>query len=439
MARAEKDIYTYLNFFIMGSGCFARGQRAKGFLLLAMQVLYFFFMWNFGLQALILFRTLGVTEQFTVWNPELEINQVMQGDNSMLVLIFGVVTIIVSLLFVVLYVMNILFERKAAQLLAEGKTPPTFKEDLHSLWHDKYHVVLLALPMLGIILFTVIPLIFMILMSFTNFDRMHQPPGRLFTWVGFSNFAELFHANPRLSSTFFSILGWTFIWAIVATITNYIGGVALALLINRKGTRFKSMWRSFFVATIAVPQFVSLLLMRQLLNDNGTLNVILMNWGLIEEPIRFLGTHARITVLLVNFWVGVPFTLLITTGILMNIPEDLYESARLDGAGAFMMFRKITMPYMLFVTTPYLIVQFMQNINNFNVIFLTTGGGPLTLDLYQAGRTDLLITWLYSLTINQQDFRLAATIGVMIFIILAIFSLVSFNLLASRKREEDFS
>jgi len=299
--------------------------------------------------------------------------------------------------------------------------------------------VLLTLPTIGLVVFTVVPLIFMILMAFTNFDRLHQPPGRLFTWVGFANFAEIFYANPRLANSFFSILRWTLTWAVLATASNYIGGMALALLINKKGIRFKNMWRSFFVVTIAVPQFVSLLLMRQLLNDSGALNIILMDLGLITEPIRFLGTHARVTVLLVNLWVGVPYTMLITTGILMNIPEDIYESARIEGAGPLTMFMKITLPYMLFVTTPYLITQFVGNINNFNVIFLLTGGGPLTLDLYRAGRTDLLITWLYSLTVNDQDFRLAATIGIVIFMILATVSLVSFNLLASRKREEEFS
>jgi len=431
--------FTFLNYFVMGSGCFAYGQRAKGILLFMAQIFYIIFMLTFGVHYLMLFRTLGRTEQYTVWNEAIQIYQVMRGDNSMLILIFGVITIIVSIIFVVVYVLNIRLENKAARLFAEGKKPPSFKEDLHTLWHDKYHLVLLTLPTMGLILFTVIPLIFMILMAFTNFDRMHQPPGRLFTWVGFDNFAEIFYANPRLSRTFFSVLGWTLTWAVIATVSNYIGGMALALLINKKGIRFKSMWRSFFVVTIAVPQFVSLLVMRQFLNDGGTLNVMLMNWGLISEPIRFLGTHARVTVLLVNLWVGIPFTMLITTGILMNIPEDLYESARIDGAGPVTMFRKITLPYMLFVTTPYLITQFMGNINNFNVIFLTTGGDPRTLDLYQAGRTDLLITWLYSLTVNQQDFRLAATIGILIFMVLAVFSLVSFNLLASAKREEDFS
>jgi arabinogalactan oligomer/maltooligosaccharide transport system permease protein len=423
----------------MGIGCAARGQRAKGLLLFLAQVFYVVFMVNFGARYISLFRTLGVTEQYTVWNEVLQINQVMRGDNSMLILIFGVLSLIVSCGFVLTYLLNIRLERSAALMLAEGKRPPSFKEDLKTLWHDKYHAVLLTLPTLGIVLFTVVPLIFMILMAFTNFDRMHQPPGRLFTWVGLANFADVFYANPRLSHTFFSVLRWTLLWAVVATVSNYILGMALALLINKKGIYFKSMWRAFFVVTIAVPQFVSLLVMRQFLSDNGTVNVILMNWGLIAEPIRFWGSYARITVLFVNLWVGIPFTLLITTGILMNIPEDIYESARLDGAGPLTMFRKITLPYMFFVTTPYLITQFVGNINNFNVIFLTTGGGPQTLELYQAGRTDLLITWLYSLTVNQQDFRLAATIGILIFVLLATVSLISFNLLAPSKNEEEFS
>ncbi|MCL1863490.1 MAG: sugar ABC transporter permease [Defluviitaleaceae bacterium] len=429
-----------LNFFVMGSRCAYYGQRAKGALFFVAQVVFILFMAFFGANNLLLFRTLGATEQHTVWDEALQINRVIRGDNSMIVLIFGVLTIVACIAFIVLYVMNIRMGNKAARMVAAGESPPSFKEDLYTLWHDKYHVVLLTLPTIGLVLFTVIPLIFMILMAFTNFDRMNQPPGRLFTWVGLDNFREITYANPRLSNTFFSILRWTLTWAVIATFSNYIGGMALALFINKKGIRFKAMWRSFFVVTIAVPQFVSLLVLRQLLNDNGTVNVILMNYlGWIDEPIRFWGTHARTTVLLANLWVGIPFTLLITTGILMNIPEELYESAKLDGAGPIMTFRKITLPYMLFITTPYLISQFVGNLNNFNVIWLTTAGQPLTLELYQAGRTDLLITWLYSLAVNEQDFRLAATIGILVFIVVATFSLISFNLLASRKREEEFS
>ena len=125
--------------------------------------------------------------------------------------------------------------------------------------------------------------------------------------------------------------------------------------------------------TIAVPHFVTLLIIRQMLQPNGAVNVLLQNLGWISSPLPFFTDKwwARITVVIVNIWVGVPYVLLQITGILQNIPQDLYESARVDGAGPFVTFRKITLPYMLFVTTPYLITSFTGNINNFNVIFLT--------------------------------------------------------------------
>ena len=131
--------------------------------------------------------------------------------------------------------------------------------------------------------------------------------------------------------------------------------------------------------------------------------------------------------------------MLITSGILLNIPEDLYESAKIDGAGPVRTFFRITLPYMLFVTTPYLITQFVGNINNFNVIFLLSNGGPLTLDYYQAGKTDLLVTWLYKQTVNDQNYALAATIGIMVFLISAVLSLVVYNSSASARKEEEFS
>jgi arabinogalactan oligomer/maltooligosaccharide transport system permease protein len=130
--------------------------------------------------------------------------------------------------------------------------------------------------------------------------------------------------------------------------------------------------------------------------------------------------------------------MLITSGILMNIPADLYESARIDGAGVVKTFTHITLPYMIFVTTPYLITQFVGNINNFNVIYLLTGGGPLSLDYYQGGKTDLLVTWLYKLTVNNQDYNLASAIGIIIFLITASLSLLVYNLSGSSRKEESF-
>ncbi|NLX94329.1 MAG: sugar ABC transporter permease, partial [Clostridiales bacterium] len=282
--------------------------------------------------------------------------------------------------------------------------------------------------------------IFMVLIAFTNFDKSHQPPGNLFTWVGMINFKDLIWNDPMKSNTFINLLGWTLTWAVLATFSNYILGMILAFMINKKGIKLKKMWRTIFIITAAVPQFVSLLLMSQLLTDQGSLNTLLKEMGIIEKSIPFLtdATLARMSVVVINIWVGIPYTMLITTGILMNIPEDLYESARIDGAGPIVTFTKITLPYMLFVTTPYLITQFVGNINNFNVIYLLTRGNPLSTDYFQAGKTDLLITWLYKQTVNEQNYNLASAIGIITFILVASMSLLVYNSSKSAKRESDF-
>lgn len=214
----------------------------------------------------------------------------------------------------------------------------------------------------------------------------------------------------------------------------------LAMLINRKGVKFKGLWRTIFVLSIAVPQFVSLLIMKNMLADKGPINGMLESAGLISSYIPFLTQTmwARVTVLVVNLWIGVPYTMLITTGVLMNIPEDIYESAKIDGASPVAMFVKITLPYVLFVTGPYLIQQFIGNINNFNVIFLLSGGGPSSLDYYQAGKTDLLVTWLYKLTVNRKDYSFAATIGILVFVLSAVVSLIAYRRTSAYKSEEDF-
>ena len=280
----------------------------------------------------------------------------------------------------------------------------------------------------------------MILIAFTNFDKNHQPPGHLFTWVGMTNVTDVFWGDPLKSRTFFGILGWTLVWAIFATFTNYIFGMILAMMINKKGIRFKKFWRTIFVITIAVPQFVSLMLVSKMFTDTGVVNVLLQQFGLVDGPVPFITdpTLARILVIVVNLWVGIPYTMLMTTGILMNIPADLYESAAIDGAGPVRQFISITLPYMLFVTAPQMITTFVGNINNFNVIYLLTTGGPLTLEYYQAGKTDLLVTWLYKLTVNEQNYSLASTIGIFIFLIVSALSLIVYNMTGSVKKEDEF-
>ena len=213
----------------------------------------------------------------------------------------------------------------------------------------------------------------------------------------------------------------------------------LAIIINRRTTRIKGFWRFCFMLSAAVPQFVSLLLMRSMLRESGLINVMLQNAGIINSPLPFLSdpTWARVTVIIVNLWIGIPFTMMQVTGILQNIPNDLYEAAKVDGANSVTIFFKITLPYMLFVTTPYLITTFTGNINNFNVIFLLTKGEPVPVG-YTAGKTDLLVTWLYKLTVDQQYFNVGAVVGILTFVILAIVSLVTYRNSGSYKNEEGF-
>lgn len=431
-------IITKLSFIIMGLGCFLRGQIIKGLLYIAAQLSFIVYIITFGWGYLKDFLTLGTNAQNQVWDEGLQIYLNKPGDNSMLILLFSVVTIFIILAFIGVYVGSVKAGYKCELLKREGKKPRTFKEDLKSLLDENYHKTLLSLPMLGTICFTVLPLIFMILIAFTNFDKTHQPPGNLFTWVGLQNFKDVFWDNPLKSYTFTRLFIWTLIWAACATFSNYILGMILAILINKKGIKGKGFWRTIFVLTIAVPQFVTLLLMSKLLHDSGPVNVVLRY--LEMSPINFLtnGNIARIVVIIVNMWVGIPYSMLITSGILMNIPEDIYESARIDGASPVTAFFKITLPYMLFVTTPYLITQFIGNINNFNVIYLLTGGGPASLNYFQAGETDLLVTWLYKLTVNEQNYSLASTIGIIIFVICAVLSLLTYNMSASVKKEDTF-
>lgn len=434
------DPMVHLSLLIMGIGCIRHRQFAKGFLYLAAQVLFFLFFFGFGWNYLKDFLTLGENAQQKVWNEELQIYERTPGDNSMLILLFSVLTIALTIVFVIVWIMNIKSAGKLCILKSENRHIPSFKEDVESLFNSRFHATLLAAPLTTLLLFTVLPIVFMVLIAFTNFDSDHQPPGSLFTWVGMTNVTDIFLGNETKVNTFFGILGWTMIWAVLATFTNYILGMILALIINHKLVKIKKVWRTLFIISIAIPQFVSLLLISRALEPLGAINVLLMELGWITSPLPFLTdpTMARICVVVINMWIGIPYTMMTFSGVLMNIPEELYESASLDGAGPVRRFFNITLPYMFFVTTPAMITTFVGNINNFNVIYLLTGGGPFSLDYYQAGKTDLLVTWLYKLTVDQHDYALASTIGIFIFMIVSTLSLTVYNKSNSVKKEDMF-
>lgn len=427
---------------ILGAGNLAKQQIVKGLVFLALEIAFIIFMISKGFKFLGDFFTLGTSTGDKVFDEAKQVYVYTQGDNSMLCLLYGLVTIFVIVAFVVLWRTSVKAAYRTQLLVENKKDVPGFIDDLHALFDKDIHKTLLALPITCVVLFTILPLVFMISMAFTNFDRDHQPPGQLFDWVGFRNFAEIFRGGSSLAYAFWHILGWTLIWAVFATVLNFVFGMILAMVINREDTKAKSFWRFIFVLSIAIPQFVSLLVMRTMLQPEGAINVMLKNMGLIQTSLPFWtnATWARVTVIVVNLWIGIPYTMLQTTGILKNIPAELYEAARIDGANAVTIFVKITMPYMLFVMTPYLITGFIGNINNFNVIYLLTQGAPAAMAYHNgtAGKTDLLVTWLYKLTIDLKDYNYGAVIGILVFIISATFSLIAYRNTGSYKNEEEF-
>ncbi|WP_250277631.1 carbohydrate ABC transporter permease [[Clostridium] colinum] len=441
-ALKKSNINTKLSMIIFGFGNIRNGQIIKGLIYLILEVLYIIYMVSFGFTSIINLKTLGTKTQQEVFNEAKQIYEYVSGDNSMLFLLYGIITIFITLGFICILIKSIKSAYNVQLRKEMGKGIPKFLDDLKSLKEERLHIMLLSLPVLGVILFTIIPIVFMICIAFTNYDHKHQPPGNLFTWVGLENFKSMFTLGGELSKTFFPVLAWTITWAIVATFSCYILGMLLAILINRKQTKFKSFWRFIFSLSVAVPSFVTLLTMKTVFNTNGPMNVLLRHLGIIAqtEAIPFFTdpTLAKITIILVNIWIGVPFTMLTTTGILQNIPQELFEAAKVDGAKPSTIFRKITLPYMLFVTTPYLITAFAGNINNFNVIFLLSGGGPDSLEYYYAGKTDLLVTWLYKLTITQKDYNLGSVIGILVFVILATLSLVTYRRTNAYKNESSF-
>lgn len=442
---------TKLSYVVMGFGSIMNGQILRGILFLVFELVFIVYMIFSGAHWLSKFDTLGTEAQRRVYNEKLDVYEMVEGDNSFKILLYGLLTIFFIIAFIYTWALNIRQAKTGEDIIKSGKKIKSGKEDVQSLLDDQFHKTLLALPLTGITMFTVFPTVFMILVAFTNFDGAHDGYSNLFTWVGLSNMNALFNLNlgtDNLSLAFGEILTWTLIWAFFATFTNYFLGMFVAMMINKKGIKGKKIWRGILVLTSAVPQFVTLLYISKMFAKNGIVNGMFYRMGWISAgkvlPFWEKTNWARVTIILINIWIGIPYLMLIATGILMNIPADLYESANVDGASPVQQFFRITLPYMLFVTGPYLLTSFIGNLNNFNVIYLLTAGGPDNVKLLtsagMAGDTDLLITWLFKITQGAEaKYYLASVIGIMIFVVVSSLSLIAYNVMPSNTNEEDYS
>lgn len=485
LTEQVKDIgYTFakgnwavkLSFLVFGLGNLYHGQILRGLLFLLFEVVFIVYMvlpeggglyWINKCNFLQVGKTVGTVEQqkgtqTIIYNgKEYTQEYTIFGDDSVRVLFYGLLTIVFIIAFIYTWRLQVKQCRICMDIKSKGKKIKSGKDDLKSLLDDQFHKTLLALPVVGIFLFTVLPIIYMILIAFTNYGdykgNLYDGFAKLFKWVGLEHFENFFNGSTDLGQAFGDILIWTITWAIFATFTNYFLGMMVAMLINKKGIKFKKFWRTVLVMTIAIPQFVSLLYVRNLFNQGGYIGNFFITNNLLPEAltsanIQSLWGHpltAKILLVVINIWVGIPYVMLMATGILMNIPADLYESSRVDGANSFQQFFKITLPYMLFVTGPYLLTSFVGNLNNFNIIHFLSGGGPTytTADGYTGaggvtvGHTDLLVTWLYRMTMGSAkvEYYSASVIGIMVFLVVAVLSLIVYNIIPSTKNEEDYA
>ena len=457
-----------ISFLIFGFGNLYYGQVLRGLLFLLFEVVFIIFMfvpfapgqlgtglhWLIKSNFMLVGRMVGNVEPIHTTEPGLlgPIPITIPGDDSTRVLFYALLTILFIAAFIYTWRLQVKQCRICMDIRAKGKKIKSGKEDLKSLLDDQFHKTLLALPLGGILMFTVLPIIYMVLIAFTNYDAQHDGYANLFSWVGLTNFNEILDfSEGGLGLAFGEILSWTLIWAFFATFSNYFLGMFVAIMINKRGIRIKKFWRTVLVMTIAIPQFVSLLYVSSLFAPSGILGKLLNEVPFIRDYL--LTNHfdslwkspliAKILLIVINIWIGIPHIMLMATGILMNIPQDLYESSKIDGANGIQQFTKITLPYMLFVTGPYLLTSFVNNLNNFNVIYLLTAAGAPPNGVaggVSINHTDLLVTWLFRMTAEGSDNKwyLASIIGILVFLVVAILSLIVYNVIPSTKNEEDF-
>lgn len=369
--------------------------------------------------------------------PDLPITQ---RDNSLFMLIDGVIALTAVILFAAMYWLSV---RSALVDLRVGihERPRTARGQLSVITSRAFPTLGLAPVVVLVLFFVMVPLVFSALVAFTNYSSPHHiPPGNTVDWVGFENFGAMLGGNQLWTNALVRVFVWTIVWAVLAVFTGFAGGLALAVILHESRIPIKGVFRAIFILPYAVPAVVSLLVWRQMLNGAfGAVNKTLMNIGLIDQAIPWLSdpSLARFTVIAINLWASFPYFMLLTMGAMTAISPDVEEAAKLDGASRFQRFRYITLPLVLYQTAPLLIMSFASTFNNFGAVYFLTNGGPNVSDttVSGAGATDILVSWIYQITIGLLQYNYGAVVAVCIFLVLAPFAILQFRRTKSYKGE----
>ncbi|MDN5304751.1 MAG: arabinogalactan oligomer / maltooligosaccharide transport system permease protein [Fusobacteriaceae bacterium] len=425
----RKQITTIFSIVVMGGGHFVNKFFLKG--------LFFFFIGLTFIYNLpgILENTAGL---ITLGDTPQTIKgfDIVQGDHSILMMFDGVISVILFIFYALVYFYSIKDARRIAEQIEKGETILRGKDYLIHFYEENFPKIMLTPAILGTIFFTALPILITIMIAFTNYSAPnHLPPKSLVDWVGFQNFVNIIKLKSW-AGTFGKLAVWTVIWAVATTFLNYACGLILALLTAKKGIKFKGFWRSIFVLPYAVPAFISLLVFRLMFSGVGPVNNFIASFGFEKIPFFTDPLLAKIMVILINTWAGAPYFMILISGSLTNISSSLYEAAEIDGATRYEQFRHITLPLLLFQTAPVLVLSFAYNFNNFGAIYLLTDGNPVNASLKYAGETDILVTWLYKLTLDHQQYGMAGVISIILFAFIASVSLYNFTRSKSFKEED---
>lgn len=373
------------------------------------------------------FLNIGLWGLFTL-------GEIPRVDDSRILLAQGIISLLVIGIALTFYAVNIIDAYRDAKLINSGDFR-TLMQRFRDSWDKSFPYVIVA-PGLVLLLFLVVfPLLYMFFLAFTNYNLYNAPPKNVLDYVGFDNFKALIEVDIW-RNTFFSVFTWTIVWTLVATTLQIALALLLAIIVNNPLIKFKRLIRTVLILPWAVPAFVTILIFSALFNNQfGAINNDILQplFGLslpwLSDPF-----WAKVALILIQTWLGFPFVFALFTGILQSISADWYEAADIDGASSWQKFSNITFPHIMFATAPLLIMQYAGNFNNFNIIYLFNAGGP-AIRGQNAGGTDILISWVYKLTFETQNFNMAAAISIIIGIIVA--SIAAFQFSRTRSIREE--
>ncbi|MCL2050871.1 MAG: sugar ABC transporter permease [Lachnospiraceae bacterium] len=284
----------------------------------------------------------------------------------------------------------------------------------------------------SILLMTVVPIIYTVYISFTNYNLYHLDS---FEFIGFRNYITVLSGS--IKNIFLSVLIWNICFAFLSTLLAYLLGMSLAVLLNNSMMKESKIYRSILIVPWALPAAIAILSWQGLLNEQyGGINNLLSLLGLNMIPWMTDVFWARFGIILVNIWLGFPYMLNVCLGGLQSISPTYYEVAVVEGAKRWHIFQKITFPLILKVTIPLAVASFAANFNNFGNIYMITQGGPASTASQYAGSTDILASMVYKMTTWSRRYDLSATLSIFIFIIIGTLTAVNLKISGVFKGDE---